>query len=147
MPGAEHKDKLNPGPAKRLALADLAKYKDQIVKRNVFAPYVPEPPKVVKQPLPPSTFEPAKFIYLTAIMEANGTLEVWLDDRTGGKLLKLREGDAFEVGSLKGRVGRIGLRRAELMIGEQLTPVLLGESLYDALHRTQPLPAQTASGF
>ena len=78
------------------------------------------------------------------------TIEIPLrsgDDRTRGKLLKLHEGDSFEIGSLKGSVVRIGLRRVDLLIGDQPTSVLLGESLFDAMHRTAPLPAQAASGF
>lgn len=146
LPGADHKDKLNEGASKRLAFADVGKYIDLIAKRNVFSPYVPEKPKVVKSAPPaPPAFDAAKFTYVTAIMEANETLEVWLDDRTQGKLLKLHEGDTFELGGIKGSVTHIGLRRVELLIGEQPTSVLLGESLFDAMHRTAPLPTQAAS--
>lgn len=70
----------------------------------------------VTDPLPPPpveppklTFDEAKFTVLTAVLDVDGSSEVWLHIRPRGQTLRLREGEKFEVGSVKGVVSAIGL--------------------------------------
>ena len=73
---------------------------------SVTEPPPPEPPK----PEEPKklAFDHAKFTVLTAVLDISGEGEVWLFVRPTGQMLKLRIGDQFEVGSVKGTVMEIG---------------------------------------
>jgi hypothetical protein len=69
----------------------------------------------VSDPLPAAApaptrlaFDDAKYTVLTAVLDVSGEGEVWLHVRPKGQTLKLRTGDKFEVGSVKGRVAEIG---------------------------------------
>jgi hypothetical protein len=84
----------------------------------------PTTPVVVRPPQPPETpkprFEDGKFTYVTAIVEVAGERELWLTVRTSGEVLKLGEGDKFEVEKLKAVVDRIGLSDVEVSsLGER----------------------------
>lgn len=83
----------------------------------------PVTPVVRTQPpaeTPKPRFEDGKFTYVTAIVEVAGERELWLTIRTSGEVLKLGEGDKFEVEKLKGVVDRIGLNDVEVSsLGER----------------------------
>lgn len=141
LPGAKHADQLPAEPSTRLALADFAAYQKPITTRNIFAPYTPpppkpapkpEPPRVVEKPAPtPPPFDVAKHTTVSAIISDNGEPQVWLNNRTTGNVLRLNEGGQFEVGTLRGTIGRIGLREIELLVDGQRLLVGLGENLRD----------------
>jgi hypothetical protein len=60
-------------------------------------------------PPPPRTlaFDEAKYTYLVGVIDENGKSEVWLNNRPRAKTLKLKVGDEFEIGSVKGVVKSI----------------------------------------
>ena len=113
LPGADRRDQLSQGERSRgSALAKLADYTDVIVRRNLFAPYAPAPrearrPRSIRASTPLSRRSWRRM----------PTGEVWLSDRLTGKLWKLAEGDAFEVGGTRGTVKTIGARDAVLEFG------------------------------
>ncbi len=71
------------------------------------APEEPEP-----EDLP--SFEKAKFAYVTGLTEARGEKLAWINLRTEGKVLKLREGDVFVVDEVQVTVRRITDKTVEL---------------------------------
>ncbi len=144
LPGAKRQDSLSGAPSGRLALPDLAAYESAIVKRNLFAEYVPPPPPrppiVERRPEPPRpapppkpSFDDAKYAKLTAILEQDGLPQVWVMLQTKGETLRLFEGDDFRVGELKCRVLKIGLRDAEFDVGGKRMLATLGDSLREAV--------------
>lgn len=72
----------------------------------------PPPPPPVRDPGPPPepklAFDQAKHTVFTAIIEVGGESEIWLFVRPTATLMKLHEGDPFEVGSIKGTIREIG---------------------------------------
>jgi len=113
---------------------DLDYYRRRIAERNLFAAYRPPapPPKAPEsppQPPAPPPFDPSRYAYLTAIVSQDGLPEAWLIARTDGKRYRLREGDPFEVGPLKGKVLRINRRDAEVEIDGQRWRIPIGENL------------------
>lgn len=146
LPGGEKRTELNSEPFQRAAL-DLATYRKALTERNFFADYVPPrppdpppivrrdpPPPPVKTPDPPKPpeFDVAKFAYISAITEADGEVEVWLDIRTTGETLRLRTGDEFRIGAAKGTVERIGLYDVDFVLDGKRLTVALGENLRTA---------------
>lgn len=78
----------------------------------------------------PSDVSPAKFTYLTAItLGVEGRYEVWLNVRSEGRMLRLFEGDTFNVGGVEGVVTRIGRRTVEIQYGGKRAAVGLGQNL------------------
>jgi hypothetical protein len=138
LPGADRKE-LNSEPATRLAQKDLASYRKTIVERNLFAEYSPPaPPPVAKkddpkpvEPKPPG-FDVAKFAFLTAILQVGERPQIWVNVRTTGQILKLAEGDKFDIGNLHGTVKRIDEKAVELEADGKRLLVALGENLRDA---------------
>jgi hypothetical protein len=53
-------------------------------------------------------FDFAKFTMLSGLLDVDGKGEVWLNVRPTGQIVVLREGDRFEIGSVKGTVSQIG---------------------------------------
>jgi hypothetical protein len=131
VPGAAHADRLpSPGPP-RLRMTQLAAYQKPIAERNIFAPFKPPaPPKVVEAPPPPPpSFDAARHTTVSAIISKDGRPQVWLNNRTSGKVLRLDEGSQFEVGALRGTIQRIGLRDVEVLAGGKRWLLTLGEHL------------------
>lgn len=76
---------------------------------NVEAPKPPDPPPMKPVEGPKKlAFDQAKYTVLVAVLVVDEQPEVWLLIRPTGQTLKLREGDPFEVGSVKGLVVDIG---------------------------------------
>lgn len=65
----------------------------------------PDPPPREE---PKLAFDNAKHTVLSAILDVGGEGEVWLYVRPTATLLKLHEGDPFEIGSIKGTIREIG---------------------------------------
>lgn len=131
LPGADRVDRL-PEPLNTPAEADtLKRYARAVADRNVFAFYRPPAP-----PLPPRVepkFDAAKFVYLTAIVAVGDQHEVWIVNRTTGEQLKLREGDSFSVGEIRGTVRRIGQREAEVEIDGRRWRFPIGDNLRELI--------------
>lgn len=71
----------------------------------------PPPPK----PVPPKLkFDDAKQTVLTGLVQGRGEWTAWLNVRTRDKTLKLRVGDSFEIGSVKGKVVDVSAKSAVL---------------------------------
>jgi hypothetical protein len=71
----------------------------------------PEPPPMRDPgplPEPKLAFDQAKHTVFTAIVGVGDESEVWLFIRPTATLMKLHEGDPFEVGSIKGTIREIG---------------------------------------
>ncbi len=106
LPTAESKDRLPKDPGSVLQFAKLSAYREPIVSRDFFSPYVrPDPPP---PPRRERTVDPADFAFVNAFTkDVNGAWKVWLQDRMGGKSWQLGEGESFAVGNLKGTVQAI----------------------------------------
>ena len=90
----------------------------------------PPPPPVVT--VAPPGFDPATQAVVTGITDAFGQRSLFITVRTEGTILKLREGDAVDVGTVKGTVLRIGLADVEIETRDGGTiTVELGDSLVD----------------
>ena len=111
-----------------------AKTSTQTIKFAVVDP--PPPPKPGPPPTPPPAFDTAKFAYLTAVLGVDDQSEAWIHLRTTGQTLKVHPGEKFDVGTMQGKILRIGSQdlvfetsdgyRLQLYLGEnfrQATPV------------------------
>jgi len=72
-------------------------------------PEAAAPPPTVAKP----SFEQAKFAYVTAITESGGKRQAWISLRTEGKLLKLFEGEEFQIGEVTVKIARIAEKSVE----------------------------------
>ncbi len=133
--------------APRMQLANLDSYRRTIARKNFFRPYSPprRPALVDRRPAPPP-FDPSKFTYLTAIVGPVDQLEAWLLCRPTGKLFRLREGQSFQVGELRGTVRRLEPRRAEVEINGQPHTLALGDSLRESTPLDRPAETRTDQG-
>ena len=89
----------------------------------------PDAPAAITVPKP--SFDLAKFVFLTAITEAGGKRQAWISLRTKGELLKLFEGDEFQVGEVTVKISRIAEKTVELdaAVLEKRLLVTLGQNL------------------
>jgi hypothetical protein len=67
-----------------------------------------DPPAVEPRSVGFTGFDDAKHTDLTGVTEVGGVREVWLRVRPRDRVLFLRTGDAFEIGSVSGVVQSIG---------------------------------------
>lgn len=78
-------------------------------------------------------FDNAKLAIVSAIVRTRGQPQVWLALRSEGKLLKLKEGDPFEVGYTDATVLSIEQRQFKFKTKEgELKVVELGQNIADA---------------
>ena len=87
---------------------NLAEYKQAIMKRNVMAADVPSNR--------PASVDPAQFTFVTGLTEVDGKKLVWIQNRMGGRLWKLGEGEKFEVGDMCGTVQAINPAKDEVVV-------------------------------
>jgi len=99
----------------------------------------PEPEKPEEKP----SFELAKFAFVTAITEVSGRRQTWINLRTEGKVLKLHEGDSFQIGEVEVTVKRIAERAVELEA--KILEKRLSVSLGDNLSEGSELPTEQTS--
>jgi hypothetical protein len=94
----------------------------------------PEPEPEEPAPPPKPSFDLGKFVFLTGVTETSGRRQAWISVRTEGKLLKLFEGDQFDVGEVTVNIARINGRTVELDSPEleEQWSVSLGQSLEQA---------------
>jgi hypothetical protein len=121
LPGAEHKNGLNDAKADRLAWTDFAQYRQPILARNLFAAYRP----------PVEKGDPARDTFVTAVTGDDDEYEAWILVRSTGRLMKLEEGDTFDVGKLEAKVARIAPQSVEIETDGKRRRVSLGSSLFD----------------
>lgn len=91
---------------------------------------------VTDQPTPapppqPKPYNIAKHAVLTAILNQGEQSEIWILVRTTGEMLKLHEGDSFEVGVSKGTVEKISERDCTLNIDGEVRRIELSGALAD----------------
>lgn len=139
LPGADRADKLTELQGVRLDEARAKTAERTIVDRNLFAPYVPPPPPkpvVTVKPTPPPPpkpkFDEAKYTFLTSVVSVDGAPQAWLTVRPTKQLLKLRAGDAIQVGQFDGKLVRIGRTEIEVEQAGKRRKVALGKSLGEA---------------
>lgn len=97
---------------------------------KTFKIVVSDPPVPVVET--PKGYNVAKHAVLTAILNEGGRGEIWMFVRTSGEMLKLHEGDSFEVGATKGTVEKIGNRDCTLKIDGASKRLELNVPLSDA---------------
>ncbi len=90
------------------------------------------PPPPAETPEPPG-FDPATQAVVTGITDAFGQRKLFITVRTEGVILKLREGDVVDVGTVKGKVKRINPDEVEIETDDGGSIIVeLGDSLVDA---------------
>ncbi len=77
---------------------------------------VVDPPPPPAPPPPKPEFDDASQTVLTALVQGGDDWTAWMNVRTRGKTLKLRVGDEFEIGSVKGKVVGVTPRYIEIEI-------------------------------
>ncbi|MGM0486958.1 MAG: hypothetical protein ACQESR_09390 [Planctomycetota bacterium] len=92
---------------------------------------VTEPPPPEEGPPPKPTFDEAKYAFVTGIVEMGDKREVWITIRTAGEVLKLSEGDSFEVGSKTGKILKIHAQRVEVSCNGTVYMIPFGKTLCD----------------
>jgi hypothetical protein len=94
----------------------------------------PKPKVVTKPPATPRKldFDVAKHTYLIGTIERGSEREIWLQNRTSGKIHKLKTGDTVSFGSIDGTVARIGDHDAEILVGEKRILVSVGKNLAES---------------
>jgi Tfp pilus assembly protein PilO len=110
--------KLSGERSERLASVEWGAYRP-IVDRNLFGQTAAE-------------LDPADFAFLTAILDVDGVPQAWLTVRTTGEILKLRPGQAFEVGQFRGTVAEITSPDIVIDSDEERWLLTLGEKLSQA---------------
>lgn len=103
------------------------------VTKTISVAVAERPAEVVAEPPPPKPdFDVAKFTQFNAILSVDGVPEIWLFDRTAGKMHVLRIGDDFKIGSVSATVEEIGERTAVLRTEHGRLQISQGQFLADA---------------
>ncbi|MBX7165151.1 MAG: hypothetical protein K1X74_02265 [Pirellulales bacterium] len=119
LPGGSRKEQLNRKPSNRLVGTTMDDY-EPILRRNLFGEGGA------------SSFDAADYAFLTAILDVNGAPEAWLTLRTTGEVLKLHEGDEFEVGQFRGRIAEVLSQDIVVKSDDERWLLTLGENLSQA---------------
>ncbi len=83
-------------------------------------------------------FDQSKFTVLSGVTEVDGERQVWLHNRTRQDgMLKLRVGDEFEIGSIKGVIESIGLTDFTFQSDGKLWKLAKGGNLYESAEEPQ----------
>ena len=108
----------------------------KIARQSVQVDVLKPAPQVVlapeETPPPKLKFDVAKHTYLIGALEISGRREVWLHNRTTGKVDKLHQGDKLKFGSIEGVIARIGDGKVEIHFGDKRLLVAIGENLAEA---------------
>jgi len=136
---ASRRDALSAKPSERVSEQAAGDAVAAIVERNLFAAYVPPPPPprpretTVAAPPPPPAFDPAKYTYLTSIIEVDSRPQAWLNVRPTKQTLRLFVGDGITVGKFSGKLVRIADKEIEIESDGKRRVVALGKSLDQAV--------------
>ncbi len=118
LPGAERQEQLSRELSDRL-VSDSTGYYQPIVARNLFG-------------IGGGGYDAADFAFLTAILDVDGSAEIWLTVRTTGEVLKLHHGQTFEVGQFRGTVSDVDTQDIVIDSGHERWLLSLGENLSQA---------------
>ncbi|HEV7281656.1 MAG TPA: hypothetical protein VGN57_15750 [Pirellulaceae bacterium] len=103
------------------------------VTKTISVSVVERPPAVAAEPPPPRPeFDVARHTQFNAILTVDGVPEIWLFDRTAGKMHVLRIGDDFKIGSVTATVEEIGERTAVLRTKQGRLQISQGQFLTEA---------------
>ncbi|MFG0288627.1 MAG: hypothetical protein ACF8CQ_10645 [Rhodopirellula sp. JB044] len=91
------------------------------------------PPPPPKPETPPPGFDDATQTFLTALVQGRDDWTAWMNVRTRGKTLKLKIGDEFEIGSIRGKVTGVTARRVTLEIDGETYELRPAGKLSDVL--------------
>ncbi|MDR1924510.1 MAG: hypothetical protein LBQ66_09045 [Planctomycetaceae bacterium] len=104
----------------------------EITERNLFVAYTPPrppaPPRVDSRPPRPPQFYQAPYCYVTAIVEVDGHLQVWIDHRAAGQKYKLYEGDSFKLENVDCYIDKIEFDKIHVEADKQKFTIKLGKS-------------------
>jgi hypothetical protein len=138
LPTAESKDQLPKEPIHAMKLAKMSDYREPIASRDFFAAYAR--PRTAP---PRDTVDLADHAYVTGFTEVDGVLQVWLQDRIGGKRWNLGTGESFAVGKAKGTVQTIHPEGDVIIEYDGHTRQLrLGDKLHGGVEIPDPRPKQ-----
>lgn len=100
---------------------------------------VVDPPPPPPPPAPKLKYDDAKQTVLTGLTHGKGDWQAWMKVHTRGKTLKLRVGDDFEIGTVKGKVTEINAKFVELDFDGKRVTISSNskESLSDAAARAK----------
>jgi hypothetical protein len=123
--GAVRDDTLSDGTSDRLALADADAYRESIASRNVFQAYRAGGNESAPQP---EGSDHSAETFVTHILRG-ANRRVWFNDRSNGRVHRLKEGDRLRVPGYFARVEEI--RRHEVVISKdnELYAVSSGKNL------------------
>lgn len=91
------------------------------------------PPPPPEPTLPPPGFDDSTQTFLTALVRGGGDWTAWMSVRTRGKTLKLKVGDEFEIGTVRGKVTGVTSRSVMIEIDGQSYELKPAEKLSDAI--------------
>lgn len=104
------------------SVMDAKEFTITVVEAPVVAPPTPSPPK----------FNEAQHAFLTATIVAGEQPEAWVSLRTQNKMLRLKPGEKFEVGRMKGKIVSVGDKFIELEIDGETVQLRIGQPLSEA---------------
>ena len=107
-------------------------YPKRVVEESLLVKVV-DPPPPPPEEKPPLEFDDAKQTYLTGLVQGTNDWTAWMNVRTRGKTLKLRVGDEFEIGSVRGVVEAIDADHVKIKIGEKTISLSSGGTLKSAV--------------
>jgi hypothetical protein len=99
---------------------------------------VVDPPAPEPEPPPKLAFDDATQTVLTALVQGRDEWTAWMHVRTRDQTLKLRVGDSFEIGSLKGKVVEVTPRFVMLEIDGKQFELRPSGNLSDAAKSAEP---------
>ncbi|UUO04478.1 putative Ig domain-containing protein [Blastopirellula sp. J2-11] len=99
-------------------------------KEFTIAVVEPKPPEMKPEPKP--SFDDAAHAFLTATIVSGEYPEAWVSLRTKNKMLRLKPGEKFEIGQLKGKILSVGDKVIELQIGDETVQLRIGQPLSEA---------------
>ena len=92
-----------------------------------------DPPPPPKPSPPPPGFDDSTQTFLTALVQGQDDWTAWMNVRTRGKTLKLRAGDEFEIGSIRGKVVEVYSKGVRLEIEGKLYELRPAGKLSEAI--------------
>jgi hypothetical protein len=117
-------------------------YPNRTVEETLLVKVVdPPPPATVEPPKVELEFDDAKQTYLTGLVQGSDDWTAWMNVRTRGKTLKLRVGDEFEIGSVRGVVESIDADNVKIKIGGKTVTLSSGGTLKSAVDAVDAVDA------
>lgn len=103
----------------------------QTTQTVMVKPQAPPPPP--KPTLPSPGFDDSTQTFLTALVQGRDDWTAWMSVRTRGKTLKLKVGDEFEIGTVRGKVTGVTSRSVMIEIDGQSYELKPAEKLSEAI--------------